>query len=134
MVREKIFQKKSQTFSADLFVVVIVILIGVLFLVINKINTNEVVNTEEIEKEAEKEADLIFKTFEEKNILNENGDLDIISIKNLDYEKLKEDLNIKGDFAIVLEKDGKLVKFSPNEDQTCFGSDKIIVNGKPCKT
>lgn len=124
---------KAQNFSADILVVVIIILFGVIFLVINKINQENEGNLNELVDEATVESKIIYDNLIEKEILNSESKVDVDKLLSLSEAEIKEELNIKNDFAIVFEKDGKLVKIDPENNITCVGSSEIIVNNVPCK-
>lgn len=124
---------KSQAFSTDIVIVVILILFGTLFLVINKINNLENdTNFEEIYADASTESNLIVDNLKKFEIINREDMIDANLLLSLNKEQLKEDLGITNDFAIVFEKDGKLVQIDPENNINCVGSSNIIVNGQSC--
>lgn len=125
---------KGQTFSADLLIVVIILLFGVLFLVMNKISTTDSqVQFEEKYEEASEKTKIVVSDLKKKKILNQNNEVDVEKLLQLDESQIKQELGITGDFAIVFEKDGKLVKIDPENNINCVGSNKIIVNDEVCQ-
>jgi len=132
-ITKKIKGKKSQSFSADLIVVIIIVLFGVIFLVVNKINNvNNGSNLQEVSKKVSSEASVLFSNFKSSGIVDSDNNLNLNKLENINYENLKENLGISNDFAIVLEKNGKLVMIDSVKNVTCIGSNKIVVNGKHC--
>lgn len=125
---------KGQNFSADVLVVVIIVLFGALFLVINQINKEEKIDFEILSEQSTKDSKVIFDELKEKNIIQTQGDVNIQRLLQINSEDLKNELGIQGDFAIVFERDGKLVKLDPYNNINCIGSNNIIVNGVPCKS
>lgn len=126
--------KKSQAFSTDIIIVVVIVLFAALFLVITQINNIESgTGVEQRYEQASLQADLVVDKLKEQEILDPENNLDVEKLMTLDEEQLKQELNIKNDFAIVFEKDGKLVKVDPENDINCVGSNNIIVNGEVCK-
>ncbi len=125
--------KKSQSFSTDILVVVVIILFGILFLVMNKINTSQDVDLNQKYAEADTNSKAIFNNFKSNQILDDENKVNMEKILTLDKNKLREELGIKSDFAIVFEKDGKLVKIDPENNVNCIGSSNIIINGVSCK-
>lgn len=126
--------KKAQNFSADILVVVIIVLFGVLFLVINQINKEEKIDLEVISEQSTRDSKLIVDDLEQRGVLQTGGEVDIERLLQLNQNELRNELGIQGEFAIVFERDGKLVKIDPNNDINCIGSNKVIVNGVPCKS
>ncbi len=125
--------KKAQNFSADILVVIIIVLFGALFLVINKINEEEKVDFEAISKQSTRDSQLIATELETQGILEGNNEVNVEKLLQLDEEEIKSELGIEGDFAIVFERDGKLVKIDPDNNINCVGTSNVIVNGVPCK-
>ena len=128
----KQIKKKGQSFSADILVVVIIILFGVLFLVLNKINQENEGNVNELYEEAAVESKIIYDELKSDNIVDSENKVDVDRLLALSHDELKEELGIQNDFAIVFEKDGKLVKIDPENDVNCIGSSEIIVNDVAC--
>ena len=126
--------KKAQSFSTDIVIVVVIILFGALFLVINKINdveNNE--NFEQVYQKASSNSKVIVENLKSKRVIDEENKVNIELLKSIDEQALKEELGITGDFAIAFEKEGKLVRIDTEENINCIGSSKIIVNGQNCK-
>lgn len=126
-------EKKAQSFSADILVVIVIILFGALFLVINKISEEQNEDLEEKARAATLESKEIYDEFKVKGILDDENNVDIDQLISSDLSTLKEELGIINEFAIVFEKNGKLVKIDPATNLNCKGSSKIIVNGEPCR-
>ncbi len=125
--------KKSQSFSTDIVVVIVIVLFGALFLIMNKINTVESgTSIEDLSKEAAVSSKLIVETLKTEDVIDSENKIDVNKLLQLNEDELKEELGIKDDFAIVFEKDGKLVKIDPENDINCIGSNNIIVNGQEC--
>ena len=124
---------KSQSLSADIVIVVIIILFAGLFLVINQVNEEEGKELDVIYQEAQVQSGAIYDSFKRKSIIGQENEIDANRLLSLDYESLRQELNLKHDFAIVFEKNGTLVKIDAENNINCVGSDKIIVNGQPCR-
>lgn len=128
-------KKKGQSFSTDILVVVVILLFGVLFLVANKVtddNNDDKIN--DLMDKANKESKLIVEELKNSLIIDSQNNVDVEDLKKVNLQDMKEDLSIKGDFCIVFEKDGKLVKIDAENNITGIGSEKIIVNNVPCKS
>ena len=133
MVIKKL-NKTGQSFSTDLVVVVVLVLFGTLFLVLSQINNVE--NGPSLEEKYEKaslDAKLVVDNLRNDNILDDENKVNVEKLLAINEEELKEELGITGDFAIVFEKEGKLVKIDPENNVNCIGSQNIIVNGVSCK-
>ena len=124
--------KFGQAVSADVLVVVVIVLFGSLFLVMNKINEEESQNLELRAKAATVESKIIVEELKTQGIIDSENKVEVGELLVLDDVELKEKLGLKNDFAIVFEKDGKLVKIDPENDVTCIGSSAISVNGETC--
>jgi low affinity Fe/Cu permease len=127
-------QKKSQSFSIDILVVVAVLLFGIIFLVANKVNDtdNNHQKIELIEEKAQEQSNMITEELKKKEILDAQNNIEVEKLLQLDIQDLKETLNIDNDFCIVFEKDGNLVKIDSENNINGIGTDKIIVNGQNC--
>lgn len=125
---------KGQTFSADLLVVMVIFLFGVIYLVVNQINQEEKVDFEGLSDQATREARIIVDELKTREVVSQNNEVDIERLLQLDKVQLQEELGIEGDFAIVFERDGKLVRIDPHSNVNCIGSNKVIVNGVPCRS
>lgn len=131
----KIENKRGQSFSTDIMVVIIILLFGVLFLVVNKVSDDD--NDAKINGLVERvsqESKLIVEELRNSQVIDSSNNVDVESLKQVDLDKLKEDLNIKGDFCIVFEKDGNLVKIDAENNINGVGSENIIVNQIPCQS
>ncbi|MCA9459451.1 MAG: hypothetical protein KC550_02785 [Nanoarchaeota archaeon] len=126
--------KKGQSYSTDILVVVIIILFGALFLVMNKVNdTQNDINLNDKYEKASVDSKIIVDHLKETQIMDSENKVDVNRLLAMDELQLKGELGIKNDFAIVFEKDGKLVKMDPESDVNCIGSSRIVVNGKACQ-
>ena len=123
---------KGQAFSADILVVLVVVLFGVLFLVISTISQEEERDIQESVEASERDASLIVGELRTLGIIDESDSLDMSQLIDLDKDAIKEELDIEGEFAIVLEKDGNLVQIDAEQDINCVGSELITVNGVQC--
>ena len=125
--------KLGQSFSADILIVVVVLLFGVLFLVMNKIDTAENKDIAVKYEEATVDSKVIVDNLKSTQVLNNENNVDVEKLLLLDDEQMKNELGIKGDFAIVFEKDGKLVKIDSQNNINCVGSSNLVVNGVSCR-
>ena len=127
--------RRGQTFSADILVVVVVVLFGALFMVVNNLSStsSDLDSVDNLHAQAAEQAEIIVQSLRAKNIIDSENQVDVERLLSLDEEQIRSELNLRGDFGIVFEKDGKLVKIDPSGDINCVGSKSIIVNGKPCK-
>ncbi|MCA9486438.1 MAG: hypothetical protein H6500_01390 [Candidatus Woesearchaeota archaeon] len=125
--------KKAQAYSADILVVMVILLLGVLFIVVSKVNTtSSEVQITKVYDEATRDSQTIYNSLKEDKIISEDNEVDLERVLSLDRDKLREELGIKNDFAIVFEKNGNLIRIDPENNVNCVGSDKIIINGEPC--
>jgi len=126
--------KKGQSFSTDILVVIVILLFGVLFLVANQVSNEENSNDKvaNLVDKANKDSRTLVEELKNSNIIDENSNVNIESLKQVDIEKLKEELNINSDFCIVFENEGKLVKVDSQNNVHGIGSENILVNDVPC--
>lgn len=128
------YNKKSQSFSTDIIIVVVIILFGALFLVVNQINSIEEGPTiEEKYAQANLQSEIIVENLRQKEVIDPENRVDVQRLLELNEQELREELNLENDFAIVFEKDGKLVKVDPENNINCIGSENIIINGVSCR-
>lgn len=134
-MKTKLFNK-GQSLSTDIVVVVVIVLFGVLFLVMNQINNVKNGETvEEIYDQAAVDSKIVVENLKQDEIINpETNEVDVDKLLLLNEDELREELGIKNDFAIVFEKDGKLVKIDAENNINCVGSNNIIVNGQICSS
>lgn len=125
--------KLGQVFSTDIVVVIIIVLFGAIFLVLNQINQTTDISPEERFDNAQTQSEILIGSLEKDEIIKSDNSIDVNKLLTLNEQELREELNIKNDFCIVFEKDGKLVKIDPNSKTYGIGSENIIVNGEPCK-
>ena len=128
-------QNKSQSFSTDIIVVVIIVLFGAIFLIMNQSNNlkNEQ-NVDMVYNQASKDSKLIVENLKSNKVIDSENKIDTNKLLQLNEADLKEELGISGDFAIVFEKDGKLVRIDPENNINCVGSSNIVVNGQSCSS
>ena len=56
----------------------------------------------------------------------------IIGLEQMDYDEIKDLLGVENDFCVFFEDaTGDIMKV--NDMETGIGSDKIYINGEPCK-
>ena len=127
------YNKTGQALSADILVVVVIVLFGTLFLVMNQINVVGNPNPDELANQGKVESKAIVDFLKTDDILAEDNNVDVERLLQVDQQSIRENLGVKSEFAIVFEKDGKLIKIDPENNVTCVGSSNIIVNGIPCK-
>jgi hypothetical protein len=125
--------KLGQIFSTDIVVVIIIVLFGAIFLVMNQINQTSELSPEERYTIAQAESSLVINNLKTNEIIKQDNTIDIDKLILLSEEEIRKELNLKNKFCIVFEKDGKLVKIDPNSKTYGKGSSDIIVNGEPCK-
>lgn len=134
MVKKMKQNNKGQIFSTDIVVVIIIILFGALFLVMNQVsNETEGDTIEEKYKVAQSESKLVVTNLKTNEVIKQDNSINVEKLVLLSEEDIREELNIKNKFCIVFEKNGKLVKIDPNTKLYGIGSSDIIVNGVPCK-
>jgi len=135
MAKNKLKQNHNgQIFSTDIIVVIIIILFGALFLIMNQVSTQtEGDSIEEKYKVAQSESKLVVTNLKTNKIIDDDNTVNVEKLVLLSEEEIREDLNIKNKFCIVFEKDGKLVKIDPDTKIYGIGSSDILVNGVPCK-
>lgn len=123
--------KKAQSLSIDVVIVIALLLFGVLFLVFNQINTEEIQNFEETIEQSEIVSDTVFSSLETRGIVEDKA-VNVERLIQLDEQELREELGVLEDFAIAFEKDGKLIYIDSTTNLSCLGTNKIIVNGNNC--
>ena len=129
------YKKKSQSFSTDIIVVVVIVLFGAIFLIMNQSNNlKNDKNINQVYDQASKDSKLIYNDLKTSKIIDSENRIDTNKLLQLNEADLKEKLGITGDFAIAFEKDGKLVKIDPENNINCIGSKNIIVNGQSCSS
>jgi type II secretory pathway pseudopilin PulG len=125
--------QKSQSFSADLIVVVVIILFGALFLVINQLgvsDNDQGQTTTRAYEEVSSQAQLIYDDMKTDRVISTKNEIQEERYLSMNHDEIKQELNIEGDFAVAFERDGKLVKVG---GVNCVGSGKFQVNGETCK-
>ena len=126
-------KNKAQAFSADILVVVVIVLFGALFLVMNKIDQEQQEDLQKRAEQAAQESQIIVNELKTMNVIDQNNRINTNDFLSLNEEELKRKLNLQNDFAIVFEKNGNLVQIDSEKGITCVGSSSIKVNGKACE-
>ncbi|MFT4244883.1 MAG: hypothetical protein ACMXYB_05510 [Candidatus Woesearchaeota archaeon] len=124
--------KTAQILSTDLIIVVAFVLLSTLFVVFNQINLQQERNFEEIRQDSKTISDSIYNTLWTSNIIGGNNDVDLIQLRQINEDQIRQQLNIDRDFAIAFEKDGKLIYIDSEEGISCIGSNKIVINERSC--
>ncbi len=124
--------KKSQSLSTDIIVVIVIVLFGSLFLVLNKINEESNENISDKESLAATESKILVENFKTKGIIDKENSISVEKLMQVDEAQIRSELGITGEFAIVFEKNGRLVKIDPENNINCVGSGNIVVNGVIC--
>ncbi len=130
----KIFKKKGQTFSTDIIIVAVIVLMALIFIVVNGLVDNESDESKKIIEESEHVTLLIMEELKNQNVIKHNNEVNVEGLMQVDINEIKESLNMKEEFCIVFEKDGKLIKIDADNEIHGIGSGKIVVNGKPCSS
>jgi hypothetical protein len=133
-MKDLVDARTSQSLSTDLIVVMAVVLLSVIFVVFNQINTQEERNFEEVRAESQTASNLIFSYLSNEGVVEENKAINVEKLKQIDPEQIRRDLNIEGDFAIAFERDGELVYIDSQTNFSCIGSNKIIINNENCRS
>lgn len=129
-----VLNKKSQSFSTDIIIVVVIILFGTLFVIVSQINSIEQGPAlEEKYAKANLQSEMIVQNLRQKDIISNQNQVDVNRLLLLSEDQIREELNIDSDFAIVFEKGGRLVRIDPENNINCIGSQNIIINGVPCR-
>lgn len=124
---------RGQAFSADILVVIVIVLFGAIFLVMNTINEEKNEDVEQRAQQAATESRLIVEELKTTGVINAQNQINTNELLTINKEDIKAKLGIENDFAIVFEKNGNLVKIDPQRNITCLGDDSIIVNGYSCQ-
>ena len=135
-IKKKYTKKNNgQSFSTDILVVVVILLVSALFLVMNKVNDeSKGPDLNELSAIAAEDSKIIVEDLKASTVIDSENNVEIDSLLQIDIEELRDRLNIDSDFCIVFEKDGNLVKIDPENDITGIGSENIVVNGVACKS
>ena len=124
--------KTAQTLSTDLIIVVAFVLLASLFVVFNQINIQQERNFEDIRQESKTVSDSVYNALLTSNIIGRNNDIDLVQLRQINEDEIRQQLNINRDFAIAFEKDGRLIYIDPEEGISCIGSNKIVINDRNC--
>ena len=127
--------KLGQNFSTDIIIVAVVVLFGVLFLVMNKINvTDDNQDYDSLTKKADLLNRVIIDELKKTEVIDDENHVQLEELLQLDTNELKETLSLPDDFCIVFEKDGKLIQIDSRNGINGIGSENIIVNDVRCKS
>ena len=131
-IRKMKKNKAAQILSTDLIIVIAFVLLASLFLVFNQINMQQERNFEDIRQESKTVSDSVYNVLLTSNIIGANNDIDLVQLRQINEEEIREQLNINRDFAIAFEKDGRLIYIDADEGISCIGSNKILINERNC--
>lgn len=123
---------RGQSLSTDVLVVIVLVLFGALFLVINQITQEEQTDLDKRAEQATAESRIIIDRLANEGIIDDQSNVDVDLLLTIDEEQLRRELNIQNEFAIVFEKDGRLVRIDPENQVNCVGSSNIVINGVEC--
>ena len=136
----KIKKKKKESGSKELFTYDNAIkLIAILLIVaIARAALTSDKGTPSVKSDLEQEALEVLRTLTNKNMplsvleSNELVEEKVEYLERMGYDKIKSMVNIKSDFCIFFEDiTGNLAQV--NEVKSGIGSNKIYINGRPCK-
>jgi len=121
--------KKAQTWSIDVMIAVgIFIVVVILFFYI--INQSKTTKTEELTIEGETIPDILISSKSGENIsaVVENIVLEekLKELASKNYDDLKKELGVKGDFYIHFEDEEGNIIYIDEEGRVGIGSDKVI--------
>ncbi len=126
--------KKREWFNFDKAMLLLIIL--VLFVILKTFFAPP--ETVQLLTDLEQEAEVVLNTLTDGNteisLLSSDEVIDekIENFDQMDYDEIKDILGVKSDFCIYFEDvTGNLVKI--NDVDLGIGSDKIRINGNPCK-
>ena len=122
-------EKKSQNFSLDIIIVVIIILFVGLTLIINQAEETETQVLDKRLEEQEKIYRMVIKNLEDRDILNSENEINKKLIKNLDEQAIKS-FGVSHEICISFEIDEKLIEVGDNK--LGIGSSDITINGTNC--
>lgn len=134
------FSKRAQgqAWATDLIIaaVIFVLVVAIFYSLMSKEDKG---GTEELEIEAKNLASqLDSSTSDGKYIIIKNGEIDEKNLQKIygtDYEELKSDLQIKGEFCIFIEdSEGNLIPVDmPAEgEKLSMGNEALNVGNRPC--
>lgn len=121
--------KKAQTWSIDVMIAVGIFIVVVIsfFYIINQSKTTK---TEELTTEGETIPDILISSEPEENLSSvvENIVLEekLKELASKNYDDLKKELGVKGDFYIHFEDENGSIIYIDDEGRVGIGSDKVI--------
>ncbi len=130
--------EKQQWFNFNKAVTLLILLavIGILRTTLPPTQTPKLL--EEKKTDLAGEADIILSKLTDGNAevslldSNELMEKKIIGLEQMNYDELKDLLGVENDFCVFFEDaTGDIMKV--NDMETGIGSDKIYINGEPCK-
>ncbi|MGM5480331.1 MAG: hypothetical protein ACQESC_02630 [Nanobdellota archaeon] len=129
--------KTGQTWSFDLIIAVVlfIVIIGIFYAYLSNNNNDEDDQAEELSKEAQTISNTLDCDVAENDLcVTENGEINLSkleTIKGKDYELLKKQLEVNGDFCIYLRTtEGNIIPFN---DTYGIGSDEFeLAQGINC--
>ena len=124
--------KKSQSLSLEVIIAISLVLFVTLSIVSYKIFDEDKSESSVIKKTKQtKEKVLSFeKELTQKEILNEDYEIDLSSTQNLNLTQIKEDLKITNKVSIYFEDEEGVVLL--NNEEVCFGELNISINEFDC--
>ena len=124
--------KKSQSLSLEVIIAISLALFVTLSIVSYKIFDEDKSESSVIKKTKQtKEKVMRFeKELTQKEILNEDYEIDLSATQNLNLTQIKEDLKITNEVSIYFEDEDGVVLL--NNEEVCFGELNISINGFDC--
>ena len=125
-------KSKAQSWSVDIITAVVVFIVA-FFIFQFSLNTNPNAKAKNLKEEA---SAVIKQVASDEAIIrvvdnNEINESKLAELKNLDYNELKRNLRIEGDFCLYLEDDsGNIVLI--NNSYKGIGSPNINLSNTPC--
>ena len=125
-------KRKSQSWSLDITIAVVVFMAA--FLVVYGIlSANKSSKASDLRNDASTVIKQVASSDSDIKVLSDNeiNESKLGRLKNINYDKLKNELRIQGDFCIYFEDDkGNLVLI--NNSYKGIGSPDIYIGGTPC--
>jgi len=124
--------KKSQSWSLDITIAVVVFMAAFL-VVYGVLSANKSTKVSDLQDDASIVVKQVASGDSDIKVLsnNEINESKLGRLKNIDYDKLKSELRVQGEFCIYFEDDkGNLVLI--NNSYRGIGSSQILIGGTPC--
>lgn len=113
--------KKGQTFSIEILIVIAVLLFGVIFLVVNEINSSRE-DIDVIMQRNDEDADRVFNYLEQNNYIDfDEGNDNIIQLKSLDTQAVRQEVGVVDNYVVYVTKGDQLIYIDPKENVTAVG-------------